>query len=199
VRVRRLRRAELPADAAALAKFLIGKTLIRDLAGNRITGRIVETEAYPPGDASGHAFVGLTRRNRSLFLERGHAYVYFGYGLHCLLNVSAETAGTGAGVLLRAAEPVEGSDVMEQNRRTTRMTDLARGPARLAEAFAVDLSFDGIDLITDPTLWLAGEIRPTGDIGRSVRIGITKAVDRKLRYFERDNRHVSGPKWLNDS
>jgi len=171
--------------------------LIRDLAGTRLAGRIVETEAYPPGDASGHAFVGPTRRNRSLFLNRGHAYVYFGYGLHYLLNVSAETAGTGAGVLLRAAEPVEGIETIEQNRGTARLTDLARGPARLAQAFAVDLSFDGIDLTTDRTLWVANEIRPAGEIGRSVRIGITKAVDRELRFFERGSPFVSGPKWLN--
>jgi len=197
VKLRRLRRADLPADAAALATFLIGKTLIRDLAGTRLAGRIVETEAYPPGDASGHAFVGPTRRNRSLFLNRGHAYVYFGYGLHYLLNVSAETAGTGAGVLLRAAEPVEGIETIEQNRGTARLTDLARGPARLAQAFAVDLSFDGIDLTTDRTLWVANEIRPAGEIGRSVRIGITKAVDRELRFFERGSPFVSGPKWLN--
>jgi DNA-3-methyladenine glycosylase len=197
VRARRLRRAELPADAAALAKYLIGKTLIRELAGTLLTGRIVETEAYPPGDASGHAFVGPTRRNRSLFLRRGHAYVYLGYGLHYLLNVSAETAGTGAGVLLRALEPLDGIVTMEQNRRTTRLTDLARGPARLAEAFAVDLTFDGVDLISDRTLWLAGEIRPAETIGRSVRIGITKAVDRKLRFFERGSLFVSGPRWLN--
>jgi DNA-3-methyladenine glycosylase len=197
VRVRRLRRAELPAEAAGLAKYLIGKTLIRELAGTLLTGRIVETEAYPPGDASGHAFVGPTRRNRSLFLRRGHAYVYLGYGLHYLLNVSAETAGTGAGVLLRALEPLDGIVTMEQNRRTTRLTDLARGPARLAEAFAVDLTFDGVDLISDRTLWLAGEIRPAETIGRSVRIGITKAVDRKLRFFERGSLFVSGPRWLN--
>jgi DNA-3-methyladenine glycosylase len=197
VRPRRLRRAELPADAAALAQYLIGKTLIRDFNGTRLSGRIVETEAYPPGDASGHAFVGLTRRNRSLFLRRGHAYVYLGYGLHYLLNVSAETAGCGAGVLLRAAEPIAGIEVMEENRGTTRLTDLARGPARLAEAFAVDLAFDGIDLVSDRTLWLAAEIGSPGPIGRSVRIGITKAIDRKLRFFERGSPHVSGPKWLN--
>lgn len=197
MRLRRLRRAELPADAAELAIFLIGKTLIRELPATRLAGRIVETEAYPPGDPSGHAFVGPTRRNRSLFLRRGHAYVYLGYGLHYLLNVSAETVGVGAGVLLRAAEPLAGIETMESHRRTTRLTDLARGPARLAEAFGVDLSFDGIDLITDRTLWLAAEARAAGKIGRSVRIGITKAADRRLRFFERGIAYVSGPKWLN--
>jgi DNA-3-methyladenine glycosylase len=89
--VRRLKRAELPFDAAELARFLIGKTLIRVRSGTRLVGRIVETEAYPPRDPAGHAYVGLRRRNRSLFLRRGHAYVYLGYGLHYLLNVSAET------------------------------------------------------------------------------------------------------------
>jgi DNA-3-methyladenine glycosylase len=176
---------------------LIGKTLVRVLSGIRLIGRIVETEAYPPGDPAGHAYVGLRHRNRSLFLRRGHAYVYLGYGLHYLLNVSAESDGIGAGVLLRAAEPIEGIAEMQQNRRTTRLTDLARGPARLAEAFAVDLAFDGIDLTIDQSLWLATELRPAGRIGRSARIGITKAPDRKLRFFERGNPHVSGPKWLN--
>lgn len=196
-RIRRLRRAALPSDAAKLARYLIGKTLVRELPAGRLAGRIVETEAYPPGDPSGHAFVGPTRRNRTLFMRRGHAYVYFGYGLHFLLNVSAETVGIGGGVLLRALEPLDGIEAMEENRRTTRLTDLARGPARLAEAFSVDLGFDGIDLTTDPTLWLGDAVRPAGRIGMSVRIGITRAVKRKLRFFERGNPHVSGPKWLN--
>jgi DNA-3-methyladenine glycosylase len=196
-RIRRLRRAELPGDTAKLARYLIGKTLVRKIPAGRLTGRIVETEAYPPGDPSGHAFVGPTRRNRTLFMRRGHAYVYLGYGLHFLLNVSAETDGVGAGVLLRALEPLDGIETMEENRGTTRITDLARGPARLAEAFAVNLGFDGIDLTANPTLWLGDAVRPAGRIGTSVRIGITRAVERKLRFFERGNPHVSGPKWLN--
>src|SRR5690242_19232834 len=100
-RVRRLRRSELPEDTIALARFLLGKVLVRDLGGERTSGRIVETEAYPPGDAAGHAFIGMTARNRSLFLARGHAYVYFIYGTSYMLNVAAERRGIGAGVLLR--------------------------------------------------------------------------------------------------
>jgi DNA-3-methyladenine glycosylase len=196
-RIRRLRRAELPADAVELARYLIGKTLVRELASERLSGRIVETEAYPIGDPSGHAFVGLTRRNRSLFTERGHAYVYLGYGLHFLCNVSAETAGVGGGALIRAVEPLDGIATMEKNRRTARLTDLARGPARLTEAMAIDLSFDGVDLTRDSVLWLGAAMRPPGRIGRSVRIGITRAVERRLRFFERGSPFVSGPKWLN--
>src|ERR1700722_115609 len=99
--VRRLRRAQLPTDTVKLARYLIGKTVVRELPRGRLAGRIVETEAYVPGDAAAHAFIGLTPRNRSLFLERGHAYVYFCYGVHYMLNVSAERKGIGAGVLIR--------------------------------------------------------------------------------------------------
>jgi DNA-3-methyladenine glycosylase len=196
-RIRRLSRRELPADTVALARFLIGATLVHDLPDGRLSGRIVETEAYPPGDASGHAFPGLTKRNRSLFLARGHAYVYLGYGLHYLLNVASERDGIGAGVLLRALEPLEGIAAMEQRRGTLKLRDLARGPGRLAQAMGVDLSFDGIDLTRDRSLWLGAPVRAAGPIGTSIRIGITKEADRRLRFFERENPFVSGSRQLN--
>ena len=103
-----LARAELPIDTVALARYLIGKDLVRELPEGVASGRIVETEAYVVGDAAGHAYRGMTPRNRSLFLERGHAYVYFAYGVSYMLNVSSETPGIGAGVLIRALEPLEG-------------------------------------------------------------------------------------------
>src|SRR5213075_514137 len=137
--MRRLKRADLPIDTAALARFLVGKTLVRDAPEGRTSGRIVEVEAYVPGDASGHAYIGETNRNRSLFLRRGHAYVYFIYGMHFSVNVTSEVAGTGAGVLLRALEPIEGVALMQARRGVERLTDLARGPGRLAEAMAIDL------------------------------------------------------------
>ncbi|HSY59588.1 MAG TPA: DNA-3-methyladenine glycosylase, partial [Terriglobales bacterium] len=101
-RIRRLRLRDLPLDAVGLAKYLIGKTLVHDLPKGRLSGRIVETEAYLEGDAAAHSFRGMTPRNRSLFLERGHAYVYFCYGAHYMLNVAAGAAGIGTGVLIRA-------------------------------------------------------------------------------------------------
>jgi hypothetical protein len=108
MRLRRLRRSELPVASTALARFLIGKTLVRTVRGGRMLGRIVESEAYLPGDAACHAFGGMTPRNRALFMRPGHAYVYFIYGNHFMLNVSGEEAGVGGGVLLRAAEPLDG-------------------------------------------------------------------------------------------
>ena len=92
-----LSRAELPVDTVSLARYLIGKILVREMAEGVASGRIVETEAYVVGDAAGHAYRGMTPRNRSLFLERGHAYVYLAYGSSYMLNVSSEKPGSGPG------------------------------------------------------------------------------------------------------
>lgn len=184
-RIRRLRRSDLPVDPAEMAMHLIGKTLVHDRPEGRIAGRIVETEAYIPGDAACHAYRGETKRNRALFLERGHVYVYFIYGAHYMLNASAGRAGTGAGVLFRALEPLEG---IAQH--------AAQGPGRLARALHITPQFNGLDFCAPGPLWLGTAVRPVGEIGRSVRIGITKAADLELRFFERGNPCVSGPKKL---
>jgi len=197
-RLRRLRRAELPADSVELARYLIGKVVVHDTDDGRLSGRIVETEAYPPGDSAGHAFRGETPRNRTLFLKRGHAYVYFTYGSSFMLNVTSETAGVGAGVLLRALEPLEGIDRMERSRGGASLLDLARGPGRLAQAMQIDFKQDGLDLCAADPLWLAASRRETGAIGKSVRIGLTRNVDRKLRFYERGSPYVSGLKRLRE-
>jgi DNA-3-methyladenine glycosylase len=193
---RPLRRGDLPRSTRALARYLIGKTIVHDLAGVRLAGRIVETEAYLVGDAAAHSFRGETPRNRSLFLERGHAYVYFIYGNHFMLNVSGGPGGIGEGVLLRAAEPLEGTEKMRSLRGTEPARDLARGPGRLAEAFAIDRTLDGLDFCAGEILWLGSAVRPTGAIGTSVRIGITKEAHRPLRFYERGSQFVSGTKAL---
>jgi DNA-3-methyladenine glycosylase len=197
-RLRRLRRAELPADSVELARYLIGKVVVHDTDDGRLSGRIVETEAYPVGDSAGHAFRGETRRNRSLFLGRGHAYVYFTYGSSFMLNVTSEGAGVGAGVLLRALEPLEGIAVMQRLRGGASLLDLARGPGRLAEAMQIDFKQDGLDLCAAGHLWLATSRRETGAIGTSVRIGLTRNIDRRLRFYERGTPYVSGPKRLSE-
>src|SRR5580658_6242406 len=183
-RLRRLRRAELPIDTVELARYLIGKIVVHDADSGRLSGRIVETEAYPVGDAAGHAFRGKTLRNRSLFLERGHAYVYLNYGISYLLNVSSEPLGVGGGVLLRAIEPLEGIEMMTQSRGTTRVADIGRGPGRLTKALRVDLAQDGWDLCADGPLWLGTTTTKLGRIGTSVRIGITRDAHLRLRFYE---------------
>ncbi len=197
--LRRLRRTELPADTVALARFLVGKIVVREIGGARLSGRIVETEAYPQRDPAAHHFRGPTPRNRSMFLRRGHAYVYFSYGNHFMLNVSAELAGIGGGVLIRALEPLEGVALMEQHRDTTRLLDLTRGPGRLASALQIDRALDGTDLCAPGPLWLARLVSAgAGDarIGKSPRIGITHAAHRLLRFYERGNPFVSGARRL---
>jgi DNA-3-methyladenine glycosylase len=192
-----LDRAELPVDTAELARFLIGKMLVRVLAEGVAAGRIVETEAYDIGDPAGHAWRGITPRNRTLFLERGHAYVYLAYGLSFMLNVSSETPGIGAGVLIRAIEPTDGIAIMQRNRGTERVRDLARGPGRLSAALQIDRGLDGIDLCQAGPLWLGSDGRAASEIGCSKRIGITRAADSLLRFYVRGNRFVSGAQTLN--
>jgi DNA-3-methyladenine glycosylase len=196
VPIRRLRRSELPIDTVKLARFLIGKTLVHDLPHVRLSGRIVETEAYIVGDAAAHAFRGLTPSNKSLFLDRGHAYVYFIYGSHYMLNLSGQRKGIGEGVLLRGLEPLEGIEWMQRHRHTKSLTELSRGPGRLAAAMRITRGLDGLDMCAKSPLWLGTAARPTGKIGVSVRIGITRDVHRLLRFYERGNPSVSGPKRL---
>lgn len=194
---RLLDRTELPAETARLARFLIGKMLVRTLAEGVAGGRIVETEAYGIGDPAGHAYRGMTPGNRALFLERGHAYVYLAYGTSFMLNVSSETSGVGAGVLIRAIEPTHGIGIMERNRGTERVRDLARGPGRLAAALAVDRRLDGIDLCQAGPLWLGTDGQASSEIGQGKRIGITRAAESPLRFYARGNRFVSGPRAFN--
>jgi DNA-3-methyladenine glycosylase len=191
-------RSELPIDTVALARYLIGKVLVRELPEGVVSGRIVETEAYVVGDAAGHAYRGMTQRNRSLFLEHGHAYIYIAYGISYMLNVSSEILGIGAGVLIRALEPLEGIPVMQLNRGIERLRDLARGPGRLATALRIDRRLDGLDLCQKGPLWLGrGEHEP-GEIGQSIRIGISRDANRVLRFYLRDSPLVSGPRSLSE-
>jgi DNA-3-methyladenine glycosylase len=197
-RHRPLARARLPVDTEALARYLIGKLVVRALPEGVVSGRIVETEAYVIGDEAGHAYRGKTPRNRSLFLARGHAYVYLAYGTSWMLNVSSETAGIGAGVLIRALEPVDGIAIMQSHRGVEHPRDLARGPGRLAQALRIDRTLDGLDLCRRGPLWLASGDAEEGDIGQSVRIGITKDIDRPLRFYRRTSTFVSGPRSLRE-
>jgi DNA-3-methyladenine glycosylase len=192
-----LTRSALPVDTVALARYLIGKVVVRETPKGILSGRIVETEAYPVGDAAGHAYRGETPRNRALFLRPGHAYVYLAYGVSFMLNVSSEAVGIGAGVLIRALAPLEGIATMQRNRGVETLRDLARGPGRLAAAFDIDRSLDGVDLCHRGPLWLARDVGDPIDVGSSTRIGLSKEADRLLRFYARGDRFVSGPTALN--
>jgi DNA-3-methyladenine glycosylase len=123
--------------------------------------------------------------------------VYLAYGVSFMLNVSSEAMGVGAGVLIRAIEPTDGIAIMERNRNTRQVRDLARGPGRLAAALEIDRRLDGIDLCQDGPLWLGADDEAPGETGESKRIGITRAADSLLRFYVRGNRFISGPQALN--
>jgi DNA-3-methyladenine glycosylase len=192
-----LARSGLPLDTVQLARYLIGKIVVRPTPEGVLSGRIVETEAYPVGDAAGHAYRGETPRNRALFLTRGHAYVYLAYGSSYMLNVSSEAAGVGAGVLIRALEPLEGVATMQRLRGVQNLRDLARGPGRLAAALDIDRRLNGVDLCREGDLWLARDLHDAPEIGVSPRIGLSQETDRLLRFYALGDRFVSGPKALN--
>ena len=190
-------RSTLPLDTVELAGALIGKIVVRVTAGEVLSGRIVETEAYPVGDTTSRAYRGETPANHVLFLSRGHAHVYLAYGLSWMLNVSSEAAGVGAGVLIRALAPLEGVETMRRNRRVQSLRDLARGPGRLTAALEIDRDLDGADLCAVGPLWLARDGREPPEIGASVRIGLSRETARPLRFYARGDPFVSGPKTLN--
>ncbi len=189
--MRRLNRRSLPLETVALARFLVGKFLVRSTPGGRIAGRIVETEAYPPGDPTGYARPGLTVSNAPLFEARGHGYVRMVYGSCLTLNLAAEEKGTGAAVLIRALEPTEGIEFMVRRRPASRLRDLARGPGRVCAALGIGLELSGVDLTESRVLWLERASGRAVDIQVSTRIGLSRDQHRRLRFLERGSPFVS--------
>jgi len=186
----RLTRRALPLSTVALARFLVGKVLVHATPRGRMSGRIVETEAYPPGDPTGYARPGLTTSNAPLFEARGHAYVRMVYGSCLTLNLAAEQAGTGAGVLIRALEPLEGQPLMQRNCPGVSPANLARGPGRLCAALGIGRDLSGVDLCASDRLWLERG-GPPARIQVSTRIGLSRDQHRRLRFLERGSRFVS--------
>lgn len=189
----RLNPALLPSETKALAQALLGCILVRDSDEGTAAGCIVETEAYPPRDPACHAFTGKSQRNATLFGPPHRAYVYQIYGTWFCFNLSSEPDGEGAGVLVRALEPIEGLALMQQRRLVESTRDLCRGPGRLCRALAIDRRFDGADLRSDRLLWLAREDRSPMRVRRSTRIGVSRAANRRLRFYIAGSPYVSGP------
>jgi DNA-3-methyladenine glycosylase len=180
-----------------VAKDLIGKEIVRTLPASRarLTGRIVEVEAYGgSSDPASHAYRGLTRRNAAMFGEAGHAYVYFTYGAHYCLNFVTTKLGRVGAVLIRAVEPVQGVEFMARSRRTDDIYSLASGPGKLCQAFSIDLSLNTVDL-TCPSSPIAvfspGNSAKTEKVSRSGRIGIATAVSKHWRFFVKGSPFVS--------
>ena len=191
-----LHREDLPVDTVELACYMVGKYLVHDLPEGRISGRIVETEAYPVGDSTSHAFIGLRAHNAALFKARGHAYIRLTYGVSYMLNMSSEEEGTGAGILIRAIEPLEGLDLMQARRPGVSLRDLARGPGRLTSALGIGPAFDGRSLCTGHDLWIGRIEAGQTPVAVTTRIGLSREMHRPLRFYEPGSVFVSGPRKL---
>ena len=183
-------------DPVEVARELIGKHLVRNTPHGLCGGAIVETEAYlAADDPASHSFRGKTRKNTTMFGRAGLLYVYPIHGRYCL-NAVTESRGIASAVLIRAVLPLQGIELMQQ-RRPCSLLDLARGPARLCEAFAVDRRLDGWDLTRGTRIWVeqADETEVSDQqIAMSPRIGVTSGHGLELRFFLKDSPYVSGPR-----
>lgn len=174
-------------DSVEVARRLIGATVEVDGVG----GRIVETEAYDRLDPASHSHRGPTARNATMFGPPGHAYVYRSYGLHWCLNFVCREAGHGAGVLIRAIEPLAGIDTMRERRGQQAVALLCAGPGRVCQALAVTREHDGLPLDRPPFVVRPATGRP--EVVCGPRIGISKAVDLPWRFGLAGSPFVSRP------
>ena len=177
-----------------VAKQLLGKFLIHRHTDATLVGRIVETEAYlGPQDLACHAAKGRTRRTEVMFGAAGHAYVYFIYGFYNMLNLVTEAEDYPAAVLIRAVQPIRGVELMKQQRKSDLLHNLASGPGKLCQAFAIDRSHNGAD-VCGKTLYLEDRGEPTPKFDATPRIGVDYAGawrDKPLRFVVRDSKFVS--------
>ncbi|MDN2704661.1 DNA-3-methyladenine glycosylase [Janthinobacterium sp. SUN100] len=174
-------------DSSSVARQLIGVTVLVDGVG----GRIVETEAYDRLDPASHTYGGMTPRNAAMFGPPGHAYVYRSYGIHWCLNFVCREAGHGAGVLIRAIEPVEGLDAMRERRGVEGERLLCSGPGKVCQALGVSHLHNRLALDAPPFLLLARESDVTVQTGP--RIGISKAMDTPWRFVLAGSPYLSKP------
>lgn len=184
--------------AVVVAQKLLGKVLVHHLREKKLTGKIVETEAYVGvQDRASHGYGGkLTPRNKAEFLKGGHIYIYLCYGMYWQFNITTGEEGIPECVLIRAVEPLEGIEIMKKLRKTDDLFNLTNGPGKFCQAFGFDKSYYGLDLIKSKEVYLTAgeEIRPN-QIVRAKRIGIDYAgtwKNKLLRFYLKDNPFVSG-------
>jgi DNA-3-methyladenine glycosylase len=175
-----------------VAKDLLGKSLVRILNGVRLSGLIVEAEAYRGmDDPASHAHRGVTKRNAVMFGEPGFSYVYLSYGANWCLNLTTERRGRPGAVLIRALEPREGIATMRVRRGLEEVEELTNGPGKLTKALGINKELNSQDLILSRRLYLAEVGNEELEIGVSPRIGVGSGSDKRWRYFVKWNRFVS--------
>lgn len=180
----------LDQDSTSVARQLLGCEFVRQLNREEVRVRIVETESYDQADAASHSYKGQTPRNSVMFGPNGHLYVYFTYGMHYCCNVVTGQAGVGAGVLIRAVEPVSGQAVI-QRRRPVAGVLVTNGPAKLCQALDIDKRLSGHDLRQSPLRLELGIRYRDDQVATATRVGISLAVDELRRFYVKDSAYVS--------
>ena len=180
----------LDAPASEVAPRLLGCVLQRRLDGQMLAVKIVETEAYDQTDVASHSYKGKTQRTEVMFGEYGHLYVYFTYGMHYCGNIVTGRKGRGAGVLIRAVEPLEGIVVIERRRGKSGI-ETTNGPAKLCQALAIDMGLSGHDLRNEPLCLVPQPALLSTEIVKTTRIGISQGKDVPWRFYIKDNPFVS--------
>ena len=183
----------LDGPAAEVAPRLLGCYLVRELDGQRLVGKIVETEAYDQTDAASHSYRGQTPRTEVMFGPSGHLYVYFTYGMHYCMNIVTGGAGHGSAVLIRAMEPLEGEEIMKQNRNGRDGIEATNGPAKVCQALDIDRRWTGHDLRESPIRLVIEPALNQDDIVQTTRVGISQAKDVPWRFYIRGNLYISKP------
>lgn len=184
--------SELTQTAEVVAPRLLGCELVRELNGQQLVGRIVETEAYDQTDAASHSYRGQTPRTEVMFGPAGRVYVYFTYGMHYCMNVVTGPVGYGSAVLIRALEPRAGLEGIQQHRpKATKVQELMNGPAKLCQALMIGRDFNGHDLSEPPLQLITRLPIRQSDIVQTTRIGITRERDRLWRFYIKDNSFIS--------
>jgi DNA-3-methyladenine glycosylase len=186
-------------SALLVARELLGATLVRRIDGQRVSGTIIETEAYTGlDDSASHARMGRTPHNLPMWETPGHAFVYLTYGLHWLFNVTCEPVDHPAAVLIRALEPLEGQSIMAANRPGHPPRDWMRGPGRITAALAITGLFNRADLTMDTgEIWIEpGQAIPDEQVSSGPRFGLGRHVadpwlSMPWRWWVSGNRFVS--------
>ena len=167
-------------DTVVVAKKLLGKRLVSRINNQEVSGIITETEAYKhKDDPASHAYRRITNRNKAMFGEVGRSYVYFTYGIHYCFNVVAKEQKIDAGaVLIRGIKPEKGITIMEKNRKITELKNLANGPGKLTQAFAITNKHYGLDLTRKSKLYITEGVNISKKISETPRIGIKLATEK---------------------
>jgi DNA-3-methyladenine glycosylase len=190
--MKKLQRKFFKRDCITVSKELLGKIVVHDSKQGTVSGRITEVEAYEAyTDPSAHSYKGKTERNKSLYLEGGHLYLFKIHRYICMDIVTGEKDEPSS-VLLRSLEPLEGIDIIKKNRGKQKLIELTTGPGKLVQALGIEYKYDGYDICQpDSKIYIVDDGYEVEDIVQTTRVGISKAKDLKNRFYIKNSKYIS--------